>query len=613
MVSPYNRASGLWTDYFDMESGDHEGVDDGRTQLDKTIDKIGMGSYQWTLLTLCGFGWMADNCWIQTAAIILPRVQQHYDVPDNLIGALNFSLFFGMMFGAIGWGACSDLMGRITAFNGTLLFTALFGVLAGFAPSFFWLCVGLFFLGSAVGGSMPTDGTLLLEHMPNGKQYLLTALSVFFSLGSVISALIGIYIIPRHSCAPGAQCPSELNMGWKYMLIILALMTLSMFIARVVFFRLQESPRYLVHTGRPQDAVLSLRKISRFNGGSFSIDISDVEDRSGTVIFTAPQDEENVNPLDASDSQKPHDPEDFKHTPIGGHIGSTEPNYQSTAISPPAGLSTTIENSLHPTEDEAETDPFLLGHEARAERPLNSGATQFTILHSTVHRKWKFLSILPHWASRPLSGWFDRLSIVLSKEWRATTLLVWWIWLTIALAYTMFNVYLPKLLETRLPQDETDPKTLTETMWDIVIFTLGGCPGALLGAYLIQSPLGRRLSLTFSTLMTAVFCIVFELVESRWAVRASTVGISLTSTTMWAVLYGMTPELFATNVRGTACGTASALSRIGGMAAPLAGGSLLVINSSFPVYTSAIVFTVAGLCVLPLKITKFQSGGGVPH
>lgn len=54
--------------------------DDPRTQLDKTIDRIGMGSYQWTLLCLCGFGaqfsgsmhtttltvilntgWMADN------------------------------------------------------------------------------------------------------------------------------------------------------------------------------------------------------------------------------------------------------------------------------------------------------------------------------------------------------------------------------------------------------------------------------------------------------------------------------------------------------------------------------------------------------------------------
>jgi hypothetical protein len=44
--------------------------DDPRTQLDRTIDRIGMGSYQWTLLCLCGFGMYflalkrtnADNC-----------------------------------------------------------------------------------------------------------------------------------------------------------------------------------------------------------------------------------------------------------------------------------------------------------------------------------------------------------------------------------------------------------------------------------------------------------------------------------------------------------------------------------------------------------------------
>ena len=45
----------------------------------------------------------------------------------------------------------SDLMGRITAFNATLFFTALFGLLASFSNSFSTLCIALFFLGSSVG------------------------------------------------------------------------------------------------------------------------------------------------------------------------------------------------------------------------------------------------------------------------------------------------------------------------------------------------------------------------------------------------------------------------------------------------------------------------------
>lgn len=43
MTSPYNRVSGLWADYFDAESVEADVEDDQRTELDKTIDKIGMG------------------------------------------------------------------------------------------------------------------------------------------------------------------------------------------------------------------------------------------------------------------------------------------------------------------------------------------------------------------------------------------------------------------------------------------------------------------------------------------------------------------------------------------------------------------------------------------
>lgn len=197
--------------------------------------------------------------------------------------------------------------------------------------------------------------------------------------------------------------------------------------------------------------------------------------------------------------------------------------------------------------------------------------------------------------------------MVLSPEWLRTTILVWVVWCTLSLAYTMFNVYLPKLLETGAGSVsvaeviEIKPKSLESSLWDVVIFTVGGCPGAILGAWLIESSLGRRWSLAGSTFFTAFFCVVFAQVKSEWAVRASTVGISLSATAMWAVLYGWTPEIFGTKVRGTACGIASALSRIGGMIAPILGGVLLMVDRSVPVYTSVVIFAFAGFCVLLLK------------
>ncbi|KAJ4482425.1 MFS general substrate transporter, partial [Lentinula aciculospora] len=632
---------------------------DERTRLDRTIDRIGMGSYQWTLLSLCGFGWLADNMWIQAVAIILPRVQQHYAVPDNYVGAVSSSMFAGMMIGALGWGTCSDLMGRSMAFNATLFFTSLFGLLASFANSFATLCLLLFLLGSAVGGSMPTDGTLLLEHMPNGKQYLVTALSVFFSFGAVLSAVVALLVVPQHSCSTDSLsvCDVETqNKGWKYLLITLGLITLAMFLARMVFFRLHESPRYLVHAGRPQEALESLQMISKFNGSDLSLALEDVDDQKpqadsssrncinseqhneDSTVFAPPKSLEDVGDdvnqygnsngtvdqtgntiFDAGITHYSSTGE--SSTPLGAHVFAT-PSVEF--ITPPSltrepSNSTTVKLDANPDPDFSVGPPSHVALDVDNPiprlRPRSSGRRRNPRLShraSAIYEK-KVCGMLPRWLRRPIWAWWDRVMLVLAPEWLKTTLLVWAVWWAMSLAYTMFNVFLPKLLETSTGSSHDNgvpviPKTLEESLWDVVIFTLGGCPGAILGAYMVESSLGRRLSLAGSTFVTAFFCVMFIMADATWAVRASTVGISLSATTMWAVLYGWTPEIFGTEIRGTACGIASALSRIGGMIAPALGGVFLMINRSVPVYTSVGVFCFAGVCVLLLQENAGDGG-----
>lgn len=643
MASVTYRASGFWADrmtYFeDTEQGmDDVEVDlgaeyDKRTPLDKTIDRIGMGSYQWTLLSLCGFGWMADNMWIQAIAIILPRVQQHYSVPDNYIGTLSSSMFAGMMFGAVGWGTCSDLLGRSTAFNATLFFTALFGILSSFAWSFWSLCILLFFLGSAVGGSMPTDGTLLLEHMPNGKQYLVTALSVFFSFGSVLSAGVALIVIPSRSCPPNEPCDVVTqNTGWQFLLVSLGIITLSMFLARMVFFRLHESPRYLVHAGRHQEALESLQLISRFNGSELPIELEDVDDRPPTISDAHAPAGERVPFLPNSSSQDSRtNSETLFDAGADGSSSSSDQNgtkvYQSmdeathdpldghsfiTPVGdvPPCGQSLARGDHSRSSSRDPESDSKDLFSIPEA-RPRPSPGTIHPRTSSVIsfEMKQRVGSVLPRWVRRPLLAWLDRVGMVLAPEWFRTTILMWGVWFFMSLAYTMFNVYLPKLLETG-SSDDTSTKSLEDSLWDVLIFTMGGCPGAILGAYMVESPLGRRGSLAATTFVTAFFCIVFALVRSALLVRVSSVGISLSATTMYAVLYGWTPEIFGTKVRGTACGIASALSRIGGMIAPLLGGALLVLNRGFPVWTSVVVYGITGVFVLLLHESAGNTNGG---
>jgi len=535
-------------------------------------------------------------------------------------------------------------VGRTAAFNAKLFLTSVFGVLASLASTFPTLCISLFLLGSAVGGSMPTDGTLLLEHMPNGKQYLVTALSIFFSFGSVVSAVVGLVVIPSRSCPPAPEsCDVAVqNMGWKYLLVALGLLTLAMFFARIVFFRLYESPRYLVHAGRHQEAIESLQMISKFNGSELSLNLEDVQDHhdpskgvideSGAersspshenIVFDAEAAiEPSMSPPRTLTSQtsreilrgSPEDrPLDYNSTgepnvTLSDHIFQTPPI-------PPAAFrdSAAVEASPDEAEDYIKAGrgrhSRLQSSVSRRSRPQRARSVS-SIYEIKSKLYWK----LPRFIRNPLWAWLDRVAMVLSPDWIRTTLLMWTAWFSMSLAYTMFNVYLPKLLEGRGRPGEP-PKSLAENLWDVVIYAVGGCPGALIGAWLVDSRLGRRWSLAGSTLLTALFCVFFIYAQGPLAVRVSTVGIGLSATAMWAVLYGWTPEIFDTRVRGTACGIASALSRIGGMIAPILGGTLLTIDRSFPVFASIAVFLIAAVAVLLLRGHDGSRGGaaGLMH
>jgi len=172
-------------------------------------------------------------------------------------------------------------------------------------------------------------------------------------------------------------------------------------------------------------------------------------------------------------------------------------------------------------------------------------------------------------------------------------------------AYTMFNVWLPAVLESRAKGDGDE--AIKQALQEFVLYS--GKPGFLsrnnkltlqlldvldllsvailtgasqadqqVGAWMIQTRLGRRKSLAICTILTSLSTFAFIRVEQDWAVIVSSMFISAAATAMYAVLCksrlmeptgihidlldGMTPETFGTSIRGTACGTSAALSRL---------------------------------------------------
>lgn len=72
---------------------------------------------------------------------------------------------------------------------------------------------------------------------------------------------------------------------------------------------------------------------------------------------------------------------------------------------------------------------------------------------------------------------------------------------------------------------------------------------------------------------------------------------------------GYTPEVFPPSIRGTACGIASALSRLAGIFAPLVAGLLMVSSIYLPMYLSVVMFMVSCGCMilLPLETRQYPN------
>lgn len=301
-----------------------------------------------------------------------------------------------------------------------------------------------------------------------------------------------------------------------------------MFLGRILFFRLHESPRYLVHAGRKQDALESLQMISRFNGSELALDLEDVEDHVRAPPPHLPQSAfstRNSRPSDRLfdvDSEILSSPVGIKRQAIPAHAGtplsSTPPDgteatpltkdYCATGGSdapltayaaspmerrsflyeptPEAGRTSFHDIPTSPKEEEVSTEtPYVMCRPRSVSRSSRVAARlprRDTV--SSVRSSLYEVADRAYWAAprrirRPVRAWLARLAMVLEPEWRRTTLLVWAMWWGIMLAFTMFNVYLPKLLETRRVESLAKTSSLERTLWEVVIFSVGGCPGAV--------------------------------------------------------------------------------------------------------------------------------------
>ncbi|KAL2812151.1 major facilitator superfamily domain-containing protein [Aspergillus granulosus] len=246
--------------------------------LNRAIQEVGMGRYQWQLFGVVGFGWACDNLWpIVTSLILVPVTYEfHVSKPPILLLAQNIGLLVGALF----WGFGCDVFGRRVAFNMTIGITAVFSLVAVLSPTFGAVCASAALWSIGVGGNLPVDSAIFLEFLPGSHQYLLTVLSINWALAQLLANLVAWPLVGNFTCPSTDGCVRSDNMGWRYFLAAMGGLALVMCITRYFFFTLLESPKYLMGKGEHYQAVTIVHEIARRNGKSTTLTADELHDCS---------------------------------------------------------------------------------------------------------------------------------------------------------------------------------------------------------------------------------------------------------------------------------------------------------------------------------------------
>lgn len=477
--------------------------------INRALQDMGMGKYQWELFALCGMGWMADNLWLQGVALTLPQLSAEFNVSDTEVRYTTLALFLGLCIGASFWGTASDVLGRRLAFNFTLFLAGVFGLASGGAPTWIGTCALYACIGLGVGGNLPVDGALFLEFLPQTSGNLLTLLSVFWPVGNLIASLLAWAFIANFSCASDAPCTKADNWGWRYLILTLGAITFAMFICRFFLFHLYESPKYLLSRGRQAEAVATVYGIAHYN--------------NTTTWLT----------------------EDIMNY-VGG-------------------------------------DAEVTGEDIKL--------STFQIVKRSLSR----------FSMKRFSALFE------NKKLGLTTLLLWFQWTTIGMAYPLFNAFLPQYLANSGGEVVNDTSTVYR---NYAISAIVGVPGSLIACWTVDIKyIGRKGTMAVATLITGVFVFLFTISSDSSFQLAFTCLEAFFQNASYGVLYAYTPEVFPAPIRGTGTGMSSFLNRVAGLCAPIVAIQAGSSNPRAPIYASGGLFIAAffSMLILPIETRGKQT------
>eukprot|EP01080_Neovahlkampfia_damariscottae_P002564 gene2564-3526_t len=233
-----------------------ENVQEENTKTIATlISEGGFGFFQIFMFIICGLSWgTADATEIMLLSFLGPSITQYWNLENYHKAILNSVVFTGMFFGAFFWGFASDRFGRKIALLWSIVITAAFGIISALCPNFWTLVLSRGFVGFGVSGGHIAF-SFCSEFLDTRVRGIIMVLFNTFWFFGTVSESIAAWILLTMKHIFG-------DFGFRFLIAFSALPAI---ITLLAFPFIPESPRYLMISGKKEEAKNVIKYIYKLN------------------------------------------------------------------------------------------------------------------------------------------------------------------------------------------------------------------------------------------------------------------------------------------------------------------------------------------------------------
>jgi putative MFS transporter len=208
------------------------------------MDDARLSRILWGLVLVLGIALVVDVMKPATLGFVLPGMRKEYGIGVTESAWLPFVALIGTTLGSIIWGMLADRLGR----RGSILLASLIFIstgICGCMPAFKWNLFMCLLMGLSAGGMLPIVFALLAEMVPARHRGWLSVL------------VGGLGTSGGYLAASGAAAWLEPIFSWR---ILWLLNVPTGFLVILLSRLIPESPRFLLHMGRVEEARLTLAR-----------------------------------------------------------------------------------------------------------------------------------------------------------------------------------------------------------------------------------------------------------------------------------------------------------------------------------------------------------------